>query len=406
MAETNLTTVRKKENPTLTRGGVNFLETPEYLAYIMDQANRGNTYNLYKYARTIEEKDFEISGLLNLRKSTVKSSRAFAVPPQNDSSGVAKRMAMFCQDQMDSIMPSSLSGLSDFEAFQDNCMHSLNTGLSCSQIHWGQGGRYIKGFEYFDPTYFTFENSYTPRLQYKDSRKSIKLDERKWVIHSHNPRGGDLTRAGLIRPLAYLYFFKKNVYQYNIRAIEKVLIPFVTLMVDQETFKDDTRMADLSNKLQNLGADGGGILTEGSEFNYNEVKGSQADIYEKFHSMCRRQASQIIIGSDSGVFAEGSNRSTASVQDSVRKSMTMNDTADLRRTIRNQIFKPLVEYNFGKNMPIPDVEFKFDVSTKEVSEIMKDMYSAGYTMPVEELNKLTGLKWEKVEGQQPQVVGE
>jgi hypothetical protein len=37
---------------------------------------------------------------------------------------------------------------------------------------------------------------------------------------------------------------------------------------------------------------------------------------------------------------------------------------------------------------------------------MKDMYTAGYTMPVEELNKLTGLKWEKVEGQAPEVVGE
>lgn len=404
MAKANLTSTRKKEDPTITRQGVNFIETPEYLAYIMDQANRGNTYNLYRYARLVEEKDFEISGLLNLRKSTVKSSRAFAVPSAND--GVAKAMAEFCQDQMNMIMPSPMSGLSDFESLQDNCMHALNPGLSCSQIHWGAGRRYIKGFEYFEPTYFTFENSYTPRLQYKTSRKSIALDPDKWVIHSHNPRGGDMTRGGLIRPLAYLYFFKKHVYQFNIRAIEKVLIPFVSLMVDHETFKDETRMAELEAKLAAFGADGGGIFTEGSEFSYNEVKGSQAEIYDKFHTMCRRQASQLIIGSDSGVFAEGSNRSTASVQDSVRKSMTLNDTADLRRTIRTQIFKPLIEANFGKGMPIPDVEFKFDVNTSEVSEIMERMYKAGYTMPVEELNKLTGLKWEKIEGQAPEVIGE
>jgi hypothetical protein len=57
-------------------------------------------------------------------------------------------------------------------------------------------------------------------------------------------------------------------------------------------------------------------------------------------------------------------------------------------------------------MPIPDVEFKFDVNTSEVSEIMERMYKAGYTMPVDELNKLTGLKWEKIEGQAPEVIGE
>ena len=404
MAKPNLTSVRKKEDPMITRSTIDFADSPEYIAYIINQANYGNTYELYKYARIIEEKDFEISGLLNLRKSRVNSARAFAVPKNNSPEAIT--MADFCEDKMSEIMPSALSGMSDFEGLLDNCMHALNTGISFSQIHWGEGGSYIKGFEYFDPTYFSFQGSYQPYLKYRSSEKKINLDERKWIFHTHNPRGGDMTRGGLIRPLIYLYYFKKHVYQFNIRAIEKVLIPFVSLMVDHETFKDDKRMKELENKLTAFGADGGGIFTEGSEFNYNEVKGSQAEIYDKFHTMCRRQASQLIIGSDSGVFAEGSNRSTASVQDSVRKSMTMNDTSDLRRTIRNQIFKPLIEYNFGAGRPIPDVEFKFDVSTKEVSEIMKDMYSAGYTMPVDELNKLTGMKWEKIEGQAPEIVGE
>jgi len=354
----------------------------------------------------IEEKDFEISGLLNLRKSAVKSSRAFAVPPSNDMSAEAQNIARFCQDTMDNIMPSALSGLSDFEGWQDNAMHSLNSGISCSQIHWGTGGRYIKGFEYFDATNFSFNSSYKPQLKYKNSDKYYQLDPLKWVVHYHNPRGGDACRGGLIRPLIYLYFFKKHVYQYNIRAIEKFLIPFVTLLASPEDMKDPDRLSQLKSDIQNIGADGGGILSEGSELNFNESKGNQADIYEKFHSMCRRQASQLIIGSDSGVFAEGSNRSTASVQDSVRKNMTLNDTADLRRTIRSQIYKPLVEMNFGKDAPIPDVEFKFDMDTGAVATVMKDMYDAGFTMPVEELNKLTGLKWEKVEGQAPEVVGE
>lgn len=402
-----ITTTKKQQDPDIFRSSINMHTlTPEWIGYIIDRADRGDTYDLYKIARMIEEKDFEISGLLNLRKSAVKSSRAFAVPPSNDMSAEAQNIARFCQDTMDNIMPSALSGLSDFEGWQDNAMHSLNSGISCSQIHWGTGGRYIKGFEYFDATNFSFNSSYKPQLKYKNSDKYYQLDPLKWVVHYHNPRGGDACRGGLIRPLIYLYFFKKHVYQYNIRAIEKFLIPFVTLLASPEDMKDPTRLAQLKTDIQNIGADGGGILSEGSELKFNESKGNQADIYEKFHSMCRRQASQLIIGSDSGVFAEGSNRSTASVQDSVRKNMTLNDTADLRRTIRSQIYKPLVEMNFGKDAPIPDVEFKFDMDTGAVATVMKDMYDAGFTMPVEELNKLTGLKWEKVEGQAPEVVGE
>lgn len=402
-----ITTTKKQQDPDIFRSSINMHTlTPEWIGYIIDRADRGDTYDLYKIARMIEEKDFEISGLLNLRKSAVKSSRAFAVPPSNDMSAEAQNIARFCQDTMDNIMPSALSGLSDFEGWQDNAMHSLNSGISCSQIHWGTGGRYIKGFEYFDATNFSFNSSYKPQLKYKNSDQYYQLNPLKWVVHYHNPRGGDPCRGGLIRPLIYLYFFKKHVYQYNIRAIEKFLIPFVTLLASPEDMKDPTRLAQLKNDIQNIGADGGGILSEGSELNFNESKGNQADIYEKFHSMCRRQASQLIIGSDSGVFAEGSNRSTASVQDSVRKNMTLNDTADLRRTIRSQIYKPLVEMNFGVGAPIPDVEFKFDMDTGAVATVMKDMYDAGFTMPVEELNKLTGLKWEKVEGQAPEVVGE
>ncbi len=402
-----ITTTKKQQDPDIFRSSINMHTlTPEWIGYIIDRADRGDTYDLYKIARMIEEKDFEISGLLNLRKSAVKSSRAFAVPPSNDMSAEAQNIARFCQDTMDNIMPSALSGLSDFEGWQDNAMHSLNSGISCSQIHWGTGGRYIKGFEYFDATNFSFNSSYKPQLKYKNSDKYYQLDPLKWVVHYHNPRGGDACRGGLIRPLIYLYFFKKHVYQYNIRAIEKFLIPFVTLLASPEDMKDPDRLSQLKSDIQNIGADGGGILSEGSELNFNESKGNQADIYEKFHSMCRRQASQLIIGSDSGVFAEGSNRSTASVQDSVRKNMTLNDTADLRRTIRSQIYKPLVEMNFGKDAPIPDVEFKFDMDTGAVATVMKDMYDAGFTMPVEELNKLTGLKWEKVEGQAPEVVGE
>ena len=53
MAKPNLTSVRKKEDPMITRSTIDFADSPEYIAYIINQANYGNTYELYKYARII-----------------------------------------------------------------------------------------------------------------------------------------------------------------------------------------------------------------------------------------------------------------------------------------------------------------------------------------------------------------
>ena len=387
----------KKQNPAIFRGDIDFADTTQYIAYMFNQADRGLTYDLYKYAQKIEEKDFEISGLINLRKSSVKSSKAYAVPPMNDTSEQAINIAKFVQGVIDDIMPNPQSGLTDFEGLQDNMMHGLMSGISCSQIHWKAGGRGIEGFEYFEPKNFSFYDSYKPRLKYKDSETYRNLTDYKWVVHYHNPRGGDPTRGGLIRPLAYLYFFKTYVYKFNIRAIEKFLIPFISMIVDADTMKDDSKRRELEQKIQNLGADGGGLFSEGSEIKFDQMKGDIASIYDSFHTMCRRQASQLIIGSDSGVFAEGSNRSTASVQDSVRKSIIMNDEADLRRSIRSQVFKPLVEFNFGKDAPVPDVQFRNELSTGEWAAVLKDYSDAGYELPEQDLKMYTGYNWQKKE---------
>ena len=396
----------KKQTPEIFRGDIDLAENTAYIAYMFNQANRGLTYELYKYARQIEERDFEISGLLNLRKSSVKSSKAYAVPQEHDDTPLAREIAEFTQDAMNNIMPNPQTGMTDFEGLQDNMMHSLMSGISCSQIHWKTGGAGIEGFEYFEPMNFSFYNSYKPRLKYRDSETYKNLTPYKWVVHYHNPRGGDATRGGLIRPLAYLYFFKSYVYKFNIRAIEKFLIPFVSLMADPESLKDDTKYAALLAQLQNFGADGGGVFSQGSELKYEQIKGDQADIYEKFHTMCRRQASQLIIGSDSGVFAEGSNRSTASVQDSVRKSIIMNDEADLRRSIRSQVFKPLVEFNFGKEglKHIPDVQFRNELSLTEWSQVLPEMAKAGYELAETDLKKYTGYNWVKAETESTETI--
>jgi len=385
-----------KQKPEIFRGEIDLAENTAYIAYMFNQANRGLTHELYKYARQIEERDFEISGLLNLRKSSVKSSKAYAVPHESQRNNpLAVEIAQFTQSVMDNIMPNPQTGLTDFEGLQDNMMHSLMSGISCSQIHWKEGGRGIEGFEFFEPTNFSFYNSYKPQLKYRDSETYKSLTPYKWVYHTHNPRGGDATRGGLIRPLAYLYFFKSYVYRFNIRAIEKFLIPFVSLMADSKDLSDDTKYRQLQEQLSNFGADGGGLFSTGTEINYEQIKGDQADIYNTFHTMCRQQASQIIIGSDSGVYADGSNRSTASVQDSVRKSIIMNDEADLRRSIRSQVFKPLVEFNYGKDAPVPDVQFRNELSLAEWGQTLEQFSEAGYTLPESELQKYTGYQWEK-----------
>ena len=202
---------RKKRKPihfTRSKTDVTHNFSPEKLVRIFRNANHGNVTELYRLSQEIEEKPSPIAGLLNLRKQAIKKLPYSITAPEGDTSNFAKEVAEAVHSHVQNIIPDPSTGFVGFNDLISQMQNAINPGIAVFQQAWSLGMRDILGFEFWEPTYFTLKKSRWPRrLEMKGGTviKSEKLEKDHWIVHTHNPRGGDIARGGLIRPLAYWY---------------------------------------------------------------------------------------------------------------------------------------------------------------------------------------------------------
>lgn len=125
-----------------------------------------------------------------------------------------------------------------------------------------------------------------------------------------------------------------------------------------------------------LGTDAAGIVPSSTMIEFIESqKTTSVEIYEKLARYCDEQISKAILGqtltSDSG----GGSYAQSKTHNEVRHDLTVADAKSLAVTIRRDIIRPLVEFNYGSEANIPF--FGFDCheveDQKEVVEIYKTL---------------------------------
>ena len=102
----------------------------------------------------------------------------------------------------------------------------------------------------------------------------------------------------------------------------------------------------LMEAIYSLGTDAAGIIPDSTIIEFIESqKTTSVEIYEKLARYCDEQISKAVLGqtlsSDSGgSYAQGK------VHNEVRHDLTVGDAKALAVTVRRDIIRPLVEYNF------------------------------------------------------------
>ena len=119
---------------------------------------------------------------------------------------------------------------------------------------------------------------------------------------------------------------------------------------------DDDKKA-LMEAIYSLGTDAAGIIPDSTIIEFIESqKTTSVEIYEKLARYCDEQISKAVLGqtlsSDSGgSYAQGK------VHNEVRHDLTVGDAKALAVTVRRDIIRPLVEYNFGYDADVPFFTF-------------------------------------------------
>ena len=125
-----------------------------------------------------------------------------------------------------------------------------------------------------------------------------------------------------------------------------------------------------------LGTDAAGIVPTSTMIEFIESqKTTSVEIYEKLARYCDEQVSKAILGqtltSDSG----GGSYAQSKTPHEVRHDLTVADAKALAVTIRRDIIRPLVEFNFGMDADIPLFGFSCHEveDQKEVAEIYRTL---------------------------------
>lgn len=362
------------------------------LADIFREAASGDVLRQTELFEEMEEKDTHLTSVLQTRKLAV-SGLDYEIMPAGENVK-QKDTALF----IEKIIP-------DIQGFNDSLrdiLDALGKGFSVSEIiyKYNNGKIEIESIERINQERFVFAAEdgillKRPRLLTEEAMSyGIELPEYKFIYFKYNPRSGIAPKAGLLRPIAWMYLFKNYSLKDWVIFNERYAMP--SRIGKYSGGATESQIKELEKAVRRIGTDAAAVISDNTIIELIESKArGEVGAYEKLCKYADDQISKAVLGQTltSGTGSSGS-YAQAKVHNMVRQDLLKSDMISLAEVIRDQIIKPLVRLNFGNDAPIPKFKFqsgnKSDLKTD--SEILKNLGEAGFDQtPVSYVHKHYGI---------------
>ena len=367
---------------------------PITVTSIFQSANSGSTQRQSKMATELLEKDPAMAQAWSVRVASIASC-----PYQFIGQDEEKNKQM--QKALLNISPNYDTGLVGFTELLQNLQSAVMHGFTVAETIWENGGSLIDGFRLYSQTIFSCVDSELPYYKSEDTQFDIEYP--RWIYHTAtNSRDTEPLRSGLVRPLAYLYAFRRHTNIPMLRGIEKYALPTPWAKVSDSLYEDSEQRDELVNMLQNMTYDGY-CITNGNdvelEFPTTEAN-FNIDTFLNYLNYTEKQIFRLILGQDSTSSADNSNRSTAQVHNLVRQDILASDALAVENTINTQIIKPLAVALWGENVDnVPRFRFNLKGTGEQqaTAELVKTLKESGYDIAPEELSTKLGFAVTRIE---------
>jgi len=367
--------------------------TPAKLDAIMIAANGGEPAEQSRLCLEVVEKNWDISPAVETRRNAVMGVEWEIEPGGKSASD--KLAAEKFKEALDNA--GGLNGLDSFNSLLADFQSALLPGFSVSEIVWKEGGG-IAGFEFIEQKHFTFRHGSDPYLVTSNEYDGIALEQNKFMVHRYRRRGSDVTRGGLIRPLAWLHCFQNLNVKDLLSFVERYGMPFVVAKVDDQTWEKERGV--MQRLIRNFGPSGGGLFTKSVEFELLQAANNGGDVYFKLLEYTGAAITKIILG-QTATSSDGGGLSGDNAQSDVRQDILEADCDALEDTVNIQLAAPWTMFNMPagtappcfKMLCTPPEDKKANAETNKLeAETVKALHEAGYeTDPVEMSDKF-GMK--------------
>lgn len=338
--------------------------TPRRLARIFRSADEGDVRAQMELFEEMEEKDTHLFSQMQTRKLAVTGLDWEVQPFSEDDAD--KEIAGFVDEQ--------LKGIENFDEILTDMLDAIGKGISIMEIAWTveDGRNVIEDIEYVHPKKLVWDSA-TDELKIctREYPSGVEFPENKFVVHKYKAKSGHAARSGIMRVVSWMYLFKNYDIKDWVSFCEVFGMPLRLGKYDASASDDDKKQ--LMEAIISLGTDAAGIVPSSTMIEFIESqKTTSVEIYEKLARYCDEQISKAVLGqtltSDSG----GGSYAQSKTHDEVRHDLTVADAKALAVTIRRDIIRPLVEFNFGPDADIP--LFGFDCHEVEDQKETVEIY--------------------------------
>lgn len=349
---------------------------PVRLARILQEADEGNVRSQMELFEEIEEKDAHIFSQMQTRKLAV-TGLDWEIQACSKEEG-DQRIADFVKDQ--------LEGLEDFGNVLLNLLDAIGKGISVMELEWGvdsDGYDVIEDIEYVHPKKLVWDyQTDEMKVCTREYPEGLRLPENKFIVHQYKAKSGHASRAGVFRIVAWMYMFKNFDIKDWASFCEVFGMPLRLGKYDASASEDDKKQ--LMEAIVSLGTDAAGVVPTSTMIEFIESnKTASADIYERLARYCDEQNSKAIIGQTLTADSGGGSYAQSKTHNEVRHDLTVADANALSITIRRDVIRPLVEFNFGKETGIPKIKFAYEEpeDLKQLVSIYKELQEMGVEIP-------------------------
>lgn len=323
--------------------------TPVRLAQIFREADAGDVLRQSELFEEMEEKDPHLFSQLQTRKNAVTGLDWEVLPFDGDD----------YDKEISDFVESELKSLENFEDVQMDLLDAIGKGFAVSEIIWGYAdgkttiqdivSRHQKRF-FWDSIDDTF------KVITRDCPSGIALPDNKFIVHRYKARSGHPARAGVLRVVAWMYLFKNYDVKDWVSFCEVYGQPL--RLGKYAPGASDADKDALTRALVQIGTDAAGIIPDGTSIDFvTNSKADSTDLYDRLARYCDEQISKAVLGqtltSDSG----GGSFAQSKTHDEVRHDLTVADCKALAATLRRDLIRPLVYFNFGEAQRIPTIRF-------------------------------------------------
>lgn len=357
--------------------------TPQKLSALLKEADAGDVRRQAELFDQMEEKDAHLLGESSKRRNAILDV-PFEVRPATEKDPRDAKVAEFVDE--------ALGGMTDWEDVLVALQDGVGKGFSALEINWDvSGGQAVPaGLEFIEQKRFLFmdRSGYflrTPKLLTDDEPMGIEIPAWKVMLHRYGGKSGHPARSGIYRVCTWMYLFKNYALKDWVAFLEVFGMPLRLGKYDAGASKDDKDA--LVTAIQSLGSDAAGIISKSTEIEFIEaVKGRMGDNpFQALAEFCSKEMSKALLGQTltADVGKTGS-YAASKTHNEVRLDLAKADTKAVSATVRYQLIRPMVGFNFGWDTPIPAYEpvWEEQEGLKEKADWVTMLADRGAPIPV------------------------